>query len=297
MREIITPSTFTAQVESIVTAGGTITEKFRTIAARWDDYSSNDHTMQDELNAAILDPGTTSERLAHLRILAEAEAASSPVTAATVRNTAAAEVVAALRVEYRTVAAANYDTIREAFNAKAGELVKALETTDSEASAENIVKATAKERAAWSDGPALAIELSALLGTLHTAATLAGLRAYTGKLDSILIGLTVNAEGLHRRRVWEAWDNTTSRAGRWRELWNLGATIEAPELDDAKPYREPAPMETRAQHIGTGVRQYVHDPEDDAHQVERHQLQKTALQAGIQQVDYSDTEANAVHVN
>lgn len=297
MREIIIPETFTAQVETIVAAGGTITEKFRTIAARWDQYTSNDHTIQDELNAAILDPASTPERLAHLRILAEAATAANPVHVATVRNAAAAEVLAALRAEYRTVAAANYDTLRDAFNTKAAELVKALETTDAEASAEQIVKATAKERAAWSDGPALAVELDAMVSTLHDAAILAGKAEPTGRHTACLIGLTVDTTGMHRRRVWEAWENTTGRAGRWRELWKLGATIAAPELDQAKAYREPKPMETRAERTTLGVRQYAHDPEDDAHKAERDQLQRTALGAGIQLLDYADPDASAVHIN
>ncbi len=264
MRDIITPTGYAAEVQTIVDAGGTITEKFRQTVNRWEAFTDNDYTVAEALHAAILDPDTTPERLAHLRIMAEAEAASSPVHAATVRNDAAAEVLAALRMEYRSVAAANYETVRARFNDKAAELVKALDTTDAEAPAEQIVKATAKERTAWSAGPALAVELDALVHTLHTAATLAGLRPSTAHLDCTLIGLTVNADGLHRRRVWEAWENTTGRAGKWRELWKLGATIEAPELEDAKPYREPAPMQTRAEHTGTGVRQYAHDPEDDA---------------------------------
>lgn len=269
MREITSPNTFANEVQNIVDAGGTITEKFRQTIARWEAFTNDDYSVAEALHDAILDPQTTPERLAHLRIMAEAEAGSTPVHAATVRNEAAAEVLAVLRVEYRTVAAANYDTIRGVFNDKANLLVNTLGITDAEAPAEQIVKATAKERAAWSDGPALAIELDALVGTLHTAATLAGLRPSTGRPDTTLIGLTVNAEGLHRRRVWEAWNNTTGRAGRWRALWNLGATIEAPELDDAKPYREPRAMETRAEHTGTGIRQFQHDPEDDEHQGNR----------------------------
>lgn len=291
MRDITSPTTYAAEVQTIIDAGGTITESFRNTINRWENYTNNNHTMQHELNTAILDPDSTPEHLHHLRILAEAEAAGNPVTQATVRNEASAHVLAALHVEYRSVAAANYNTIRERFNTKAGELVKALETTDSETSAEQIVKANAKERGAWSDGPALAVELTTLLATLHTAATLTGYSPHASRLDSTLIGLSINASGLHRRRVWEAWNNNTSRGGRWRELWNLGATIEAPALDDAKPYREPAPMETRAEHTGTGIRQYAHDPEDDNHAGDRNQLRNTAAEAGITAIDYDDTNS------
>lgn len=233
MREIIYPAVYATDVQTVVDAGGTITEKFRQIVGRWEAFAENDYSVTEALHAAILDPGTSAERLAELRVLAEAATTATPVAEATVRNGAAAEVLAALRVEYRSVAASNYEAVRSKFNAKADELVKALETIDAEASAEEVVKAPAKTRAAWAEGPALAVELDELVNVLHTAAILAGKTEPTGHHNSCLIGLTVDAQGLHRRRVWEAWAKTTGRGGRWRELWKLGATIEAPALEDA----------------------------------------------------------------
>ncbi|MGP5598788.1 hypothetical protein ACTXOJ_07245, partial [Glutamicibacter arilaitensis] len=96
--------------------------------------------------------------------------------------------------------------------------------------------------------------------------------------------------------VWEAWNNTSGRALQWRELWKLGATIEAPALNDIKPYREPKPMETRAERADYGVRQFEYDPEDEAYEAERDQLQRTAIAAGINQIDYTDNETG-VHIN
>ena len=55
-------------------------------------------------------------------------------------------------------------------------------------------------------------------------------------------------------------------------------------------------METRAEHTGIGIRQFKHDPEDDAHKTERDQLQRTALEAGIPLLDYADPDT-AVHIN
>lgn len=288
---IATPGTYNADVNTIVNAGGTITEKFRTLTTRWEDFTNSEYAVQHELNDAILNGTHTPEELEHLRILAQAEAATNHVHVATVRNSAATEVLNALRTEYKTVAEANYNTIRKTFNTKATQLTTALNITDSEDNAESIVKASTKERAAWSDAPAYAYELTAMINTLHTAATLAGLTPTRGKLDQTLIGLTINAEGLHRRRVWEAWETTTGRAGNWRELWKLGATIEAPALNDAKPYNEPAAMENRGERRELGTYQWLHDPEDDIHnnrreRVQAGQLQQTASQAGIKQMDY-----------
>ncbi|MCT2088342.1 hypothetical protein M3D92_03375 [Micrococcus terreus] len=296
MREIIYPTVHATDVQTVVDAGGTITEKFRQIVGRWEAFAENDYSVTEALHAAILDPGTSAERLAELRVLAEAATTATPVAEATVRNGAAAEVLAALRVEYRSVAASNYEAVRSKFNAKADELVKALETIDAEASAEEVVKAPAKTRAAWAEGPALAVELDELVNVLHTAAILAGKTEPTGHHNSCLIGLTVNAQGLHRRRVWEAWANTSGRGGRWRELWKLGATIEAPALEDAGPYREPAPMEVRTEHTGLGLRQWDHDPEDDARGGPTRRSSNNAKLEGVEMFDHVEPSATAVRI-
>ncbi|KRE79919.1 hypothetical protein [Arthrobacter sp. Soil763] len=297
MQTITLPSTYIAQVQGITAAGGTITQRFQTIATRWETFAAAESAAQADLNAAILDPSVSAEELARLRTIAAAEAGIGVMEQASVRNEAAAHVLAALRTEYNTVAAANYETIRAQFNAKAKELVTALNIADAEAPAEDMVKATAKVRSAWSDGPAYAHELSALLDTLHAAALLAGKTEPTGKHDQCLIGLSIDATGLHRRRVWEAWNTTEGRGGKWRALWKLGATIEAPELGQGRAYREPKPMETRAERANFGVRQFPYDPEDDAHRAEKHQLQKTAVEAGIPQIDYVDATNRPVHAH
>ena len=126
MHKITIPAEYVAQVESVVKAGGTITEKFRTIAARWEAFTETESNIQDELNAAILDPNVPAEELARLRTLAVAAEAATLVNKAAVRNETAAHVTAALRTEYRTIAAANYETIRQAFNTKAQQLTAAL---------------------------------------------------------------------------------------------------------------------------------------------------------------------------
>lgn len=296
MKHITMPTEIIAQANTIAAAGGTITTKFETIASRWDTFNEAEANVQDQLEQAVLNPNVTAEELARLRVIAIADSLRNPINQAAVRNGVAATVLAALRVEYRTVAAANYETIRAKFNDKAQQFTDTLAIVDSEASAEDMVKASAKIRSAWADAPAHAYELSAMLHTLHTAANLAGIPDPIGQLDQLLIGLSVDTRGLHRRRVWEAWNTTTGRALQWRELWKLGATIEAPALDDAKPYREPAEMEIRAEHNGMGIRQWEHDPEDDNHEHEKDQPQKTALKAGINQMDYDGAEGRAVHI-
>lgn len=55
-------------------------------------------------------------------------------------------------------------------------------------------------------------------------------------------------------------------------------------------------METRAERADYGVRQFEYDPEDEAYEAERDQLQRTAIAAGINQIDYTDNETG-VHIN
>ena len=265
MREIITPSSYADNVNIITAAGGTITSRFEQAIDRWAAYSELDNQAQANLNAAILDTDTTAEELATLHALAVVEASPNPVNNATVKNAAGAHILHALRAEYATVAAANYETMRDKFNTAADKYRATVAITDPDAKPEQLMSASAKIRTAWADVPMIALELDALLSVLATAATLAGKAAEQTKHH---IGLTTNTDGLHRRRVWEAWENNTSRAGRWQALTTLGATIEAPTLDDYTPYREPAPMETRHVRAGIGVRNEQFDPEDDNYEAE-----------------------------
>lgn len=297
MRNVTLPSDYINEVETITANGATITKKFQTLADRWETFTTTNGRIQDELNDAISDPEVSAEELARLNALAVAAQLTTPVHKATVRNEAGAHMLRLLRDEYATVAAANYETIREAFNTKAAQLTEALDIADPEASAEEMVRASAKVRAAWADSPILANELETLVSLLHTAATLAGKADPTGGIAKRLIGLTVNTTGLHRRRVWEAWENTTGRAGHWRELWKLGATIEAPALEEVTTYTEPKPMEVHSERKGFGIVQFDHDPEDDTHrEYVKDQAQKEASGVGIRQFDYTD-EGTGVHIN
>lgn len=291
------PHTFISQVESILDHGATITQKFQTLADRWTMFTETENQAQGQLNAAISNPETTAEELARLHTLAVAELLANPINKATVRNEAGAHLLALLRKEYATVANANYETIRAAFNAQATKLTAALDLADPEARPEEMVMASAKVRNAWAEAPVLALELTALLGTLHTAALLAGKAEPMGHHDQCLIGLSTDTTGLHRRRVWEAWGTTSGRAGRWRELWKLGATLEAPTLEDAKSYREPKPMEIRAERKNLGIVQFEYDPEDATHDRIKDQLHKEAIAVGIHPLDYTDDGSSAVHAH
>jgi hypothetical protein len=62
--------------------------------------------------------------------------------------------------------------------------------------------------------------------------------------------------------VWEAWETTGTRAGRWASLLAAGATIRACPLEEYEPYRQPKPV---ALNEPTPGRYVEYDPEDAEH--------------------------------
>lgn len=249
-------SDLTSKVAAVTKAGGTTTDTYNRILDRWHDFGSQEHSAQRQLNAAILG-NETPGRIAELNALALAELAG-PINQATIRNEVAAAVYPALVQEYRKTADQNYETLRRKFNSTAQDFTKAFKVVHPETDPANLLNADAKTRTAWATASVLAQDLSAQLSALTQAAQLAGVR--TPGNDAQL-PLTIDAEGLHRRRVWEAWE-TKGRTNQWAAVLDAGATIKAPALEDYKPYRRPAPMETQMVREGIGYRPVEIDPED-----------------------------------
>jgi hypothetical protein len=77
------------------------------------------------------------------------------------------------------------------------------------------------------------------------------------------LALTVDPSSLHRRKVWECWETTEGRCGRWSALAALGARLRAADLDGFEAYRRPKPMEVKQIRVGPGIWQVLQvDPED-----------------------------------
>ena len=257
---IIRISNYRDRVDRVTAAGGTTSKAYRDAANRWDAWSALRNTSPLQALTDAYEAGTPIEDLAPLRTAALTGEASNPIIDATVHSAVAPAAYAAMVQAYQPNARANYDTARTAFNTAAAEFHTLAEKIDPEADAASMVRADDATRAAWLKIEVTAHHLDTHAAILADAATLAGKPTNT---DSATIGATVNADGLHVRRVWEAWANTDGRTGKWGALVALGATIEAPELDDLSNYREPMPMEIVQEHSGIGVRQVQHDPEDD----------------------------------
>jgi hypothetical protein len=119
--------------------------------------------------------------------------------------------------------------------------------------------ATDAQRKAWTTAAVLAPKLSAQIPALITAAKLAGATIMS---NDDQLPLTTNPGDQHRRRIWEAWDTTEGRAGKWAALIKAGAAIEARPLDQFRSYRRAADMETRYEQREWGYGPVSVDPED-----------------------------------
>lgn len=249
-----------AQAARIAEHGGKIPAKYTAACNRWDEWSE---LRTADPHAALVDAytaGATIADLTDLRTAAMVAEALTPPQAAAVANAPAPAAYAALVAAYAPVAEANYLAIAKEFTDTATEFHRLADKINANADAAQMIRANDEDRAAWLQVEILAHQLDTLQSILADAASLAGKNTNS---NGALIGLTVDADGLHVRRVWEAWATTEGRTGKWGALATLGATIGAADLDRITVFREPLEYEIRQEHSGIGVRQYRHDPEDD----------------------------------
>ncbi|KUI42315.1 hypothetical protein AU197_14470 [Mycobacterium sp. IS-1590] len=249
----------TGAVDTLAAAGVEPPETWAQVQNNFLNYTMLQAPTLTTLSNAIID-GTDESTIAGLRAQALAEATALPPAEAQVTASVRAAVLARLRDIYAPHAQPNYQQLAESFTNTATKLAAAMRVIDPDTEPDQIVTADSKCRTAWSDAQQLAAQLNATLPALVAAATLAGIRANT---DEVLIPLTADTSGLHRRQVWEAWNTTDGRTGRWGALIRLGATIRAADLDNITAYRKAKPLEERHQEVGRGQwRRTVIDPED-----------------------------------
>jgi hypothetical protein len=252
--------------------------------ARWTELNTHleaflalEDTAVKRLAAAVVHPAKGTD-LAVLRALALAEDSAGPQSVARINGAVVQAVAQEMFTAYEPVAAENYHTLAGQFDALAAQFTTAASTADPDAAATDMVTADEAARTAWVDAERLAIELDNLLTAMVAAAELAGVRMdaadptiaqsrWTAPLDDgAVLALAVDPDGLHRRRVWEAWATTTGRTRRWGALVRLGARLRAADLDGFTPYRPPAPLIERQEQMPgmpTGyIENRVYDPED-----------------------------------
>ena len=111
----------------------------------------------------------------------------------------------------------------------AGEFRAACHAVDPECDADTILRLNDQARQAWFSCAEITEKLDALLPVLCAAAELAGAPTGVAKLveesNGLRLALCADPRKAHRRRVWEAWNTTGGRCGRWSALRRLDVTI------------------------------------------------------------------------
>ncbi|MGC5245404.1 hypothetical protein ACPXB3_00490 [Gordonia sp. DT219] len=254
-----------ANVATVAAAGGEVPDEYTRIAERWKAFQGFDSaTLTGQLADSIIGTGGLDD-LPKLRALALAGRGGAQESAE-LRSDLEGPVFLALRDAYEPVADSNYRALASAFNGTATALTKAAKVVDPDTPAGEMVTATDKARKAWTDAALFAMQLDEQIPALATAAELAELSTLT---EDRRLPLLCDPGSLHRRRVWEAWDHTEGRAGRWAALIRLGIPIRAlDDLGEYEPYRRPAPIEKRLVSVGRGMTREIEvDPEDAEHEL------------------------------
>lgn len=246
--------------------------------------------LNDQLDAYLALPDTAAQRLADavvnpakntdltvLRALALTEQSVAPERLAVVNRIVVEAVEQAMTDAYAPVAQKNYRLLADRFTALGATFTELAATVDPEAEPRDMVQADDDRRQAWVRAEITAAELDRQLLPLAAAAQLAGIRLGAPNRNApgswneppapgALLALTVHTDGIHRRRMWEAWQST-GRCGRWTALVALGAQIQAHPLDGFEHYREPRPLIYRQQQVPGAPRgdieNVVLDPEDE----------------------------------
>ncbi len=263
-------------IAEITDAGVPPPSRWTELNDRLDAYLSLPDDAAQRLAAAVVNPSKNTE-LTLLRAIALAEQSAGPERVAAVNRVVIAEIEQAMLDAYAPEAMKIYRRLADQFDALADEFAQLANLVDCEADPRDMVSASDEQRQAWLNAELRAASLDGALPPLAAAAQLAGIRLdapnlqgdgwWHAKLSAgALLALTVHTDGLHRRRVWEAWEST-GRCGRWTALVSLGAHIEAHSLDGFEPYREPRPLIHRQQQVPGAplgnVENLVLDPEDD----------------------------------
>jgi hypothetical protein len=266
---------FLRQVAIVEKTGVAMPAEWVELRSRFDSFAALNTPMLTRLTDAVVS-GDTGADVEALRAMAAAEQVF-PEQLARVTNHVRRQTFEQLRSIYSGVARDNYAAIAAQFDQQAEAFMTAAKTADVEADAADMLKTgSGKQHRAWLDAESYARRLSELVEPLVAAAELAAVKILDTERDTILLPLTVDTAGQHRRKVWTAWLRTDGRCTRWSALVEAGCIIRAANLDEIEAYAELRPIEHRQRQIpgqprGTYETVTV-DPEDEGYEPEQPEL-------------------------
>jgi hypothetical protein len=237
-------------------------KEWTALRARWDAFTDFTATpLLEKLTEAVV---SGSGDLPILRALANAEAAPER---ADIVIAVRAEVYPRLIAAYSEAAPINYDKVAKEFDTVASAFTAAAKQCDPEADSSAVVGQPDSVRQGWLESTVRAAELDRLVPVLCAAAELCGTST---REDTMLLPLLIDTAGLHRRRVWEAWQASGERCDRWGALAGLGARIRAADLEGFEPYRARKPLIRKQFPVGGPDSKGIYkpvliDPEDEDH--------------------------------
>ena len=161
------------------------------------------------LISAVVDPENGDDIVA-LRADAFAEATALPPARAEVTAAIRAAVLTSLREYYAPHAQANYAQAADYYDTLVKKFTSAADVVDPETDAVAMVDENDRTRRAWGDAERYAHLLTASLSALTAAARLAGTDTTA---PECLLPLFVDPTGLHRRKVWSAWETEAHAPG------------------------------------------------------------------------------------
>lgn len=248
----------TAAIASLASIGIEMPPEYTELLERHAEFKALRTPARDRLTEAVVDGVDTD--LGLLRAAAIAETVASKAVDDHVQGA----VRSRLRAIHDSVAADHYAEVARQFDVAAKAFQKAHSIVSPETDPAEIVTADEKTRKAYIDGQTHAQTLTRLTTLLGLAAELAGVerpnadqpaasRAHGIGIDQLQLGLTVDAEGAHVRRLWGAWEtNGSQTATQWAALAELGVPIRATALEDYAPQRLPKQLLERRETVYDG---------------------------------------------
>jgi hypothetical protein len=240
-------------------AGFTIPGEYLALHQRYTDFVN---TPRDQSAAEIARRITAGEPVPdELRAAGVIEHINNPMANAALDNTVAATIATQLEQILKPAIGQLWSQACESFDAAAQKLTTAMSLIDPDLPAEQAVQLDAKKRSAWGDIPLMTNAIDNTIPALHDALLLQGGTAHG---DAGLLGLCAQVGTVPRRLVWQAWNSSHGRAGRWGSLIGAGITVKV-NRDAAGiiEYAPPQPLEQKI--ISTGgygkARTEYHDRE------------------------------------